>query len=116
MAVTTDRGAESSRRGARMETTRTAPAAARPEERHERSGLGITAKIFMSTVGVVVLAIGGAVIWTSIRADALMEKGVRDAFASTQSLFENIEQARFYKHPRLNDLLRRGPTFKAQVH
>lgn len=86
-----------------------------PGERHRRSGFGITAKIFLSTVGVVVLAIGGAVAWTSVRADALMEKGVREAFASTQYVFGNIEQARFDKLQRLNALVAEDSTFKAVI-
>jgi serine/threonine-protein kinase len=86
-----------------------------PAERHQRSGLGITAKIFLATVGVVVLAIGGAVGWTSMRANQLMERAVREEFASTQYVFDNIQESRFDRLQRLNALVAEDPTFKAVV-
>ena len=98
-----------------MEASQPTGGIARPGERHERSGLGITAKIFVSTVGIVVLAIGGAVAWTTMRADALMDKGVRDAFASTRHVFDNTQQERFDKLQRMNALVAEDPTFRAVI-
>src|SRR5262245_14003862 len=87
-----------------------------PEQaRYQKKGLGITWKIFLPTAAVIVLAIGGAIGWSSLRVQKLIEESTRESFRSTQFVFENLQASRYDRLKRMNALVAEDVTFKAVV-
>src|SRR5436190_10488309 len=85
------------------------------QARYQRTGLGITWKIFLPTAAVIVLAIGGAIGWSSLRVRKLIEQSTRESFSSTQFVFENLQASRYDRLKRMNALVAQDVTFKALV-
>jgi serine/threonine-protein kinase len=80
-----------------------------------RRGLGLTWKIFLATAAVVVLAIGGAIAWSSAKANQVIDQAARDAFRSTEFVFSNLQSARYDKLQRLSSLVAQDSVFRAVI-
>jgi len=75
----------------------------------------LQAKIFVNSVGLVVVLVGGVLLFSYQRASGLAEESLARALEATQSLYENLEAERFAKLELVNLALAENPYFKAVV-